>query len=135
MDSRISNKTVIDKIEKEGPKFAAIWLMREAEAAFPENSSKVVNTYQLKISRLYKESKRLAKAKHIPDGKSKYKTFLAETFKFPAASKESSDHSQDKGSSVSKFATDVVGKVTSKLVETEDSLATERELCEQLQKR
>ena len=83
MDSGISNKTVIDKIEK-GPKFAAIWLMREAEMAFPESSSKVVNTYQLKISRMHKESKRLAKAKHTPDGKSKYATFLTETFKFPS---------------------------------------------------
>ena len=135
MDSRISNKTIIDKIEKEGPKFAAMWLMREAEVAFPEGSSKVKNTYQLKISRLYKESKRLAKARHTPDGKSKHETFLAETFKFPVASKESSHCSKDKGSSVSKFTTDVVGQVTSKLVETEDSLATERELCEQLQQK
>ena len=42
--------------------------------AFPESSSKVVNTYQLKISRMHKESKRLAKVKHTSDGKSKYAT-------------------------------------------------------------
>ena len=102
--------------------------------AFPESSSKVVNTYQLKISRMHKESKRLAKAKHTPDGKSKYETFLTETFKFPASSKETSECVKPKEQSISKFTKDVVSEVTSKLVETETKLASEREFCESLQK-
>ena len=37
MDSGISNKTIIDKIEKEGPKLVALWLMREADVVYPDS--------------------------------------------------------------------------------------------------
>ena len=66
------------------------------------------------------------------DGKATYHTFMTETFKFPTSSKEPSHSTKDKGSSVSKFTTDVVGEVTSKLVETEGALASERELHDEL---
>ena len=39
-----------------------------------------------------------------------------------------------KEQTISKFTKDVVSEVTSKLVETETKLASERELCESLQK-
>lgn len=87
MDSGISNKTVISRIEKEGLKQTAMWLMREAEAAFSESVNKRVDTYRHKITRIHKESKRLAKAKHTPNGKVKYETFLAKTFQYPALGK------------------------------------------------
>ena len=72
--------------------------------------------YVLKISWIHKESKRLAKAKHTHDGKAKYETFLTETFKFPAPSKEALDCTEAKESAISKFTKDVVSEVTSKLV-------------------
>ena len=134
MDSGISNKTVIDEIEKEGKKLVAQWLMREAELVFPGSVSKAVDSYRLKISWIHKESKRLAKAKHTHDGKAKYETFLTETFKFPASSKETSKFTKPKEQTISKFTKDVVGEVTSKLVETEDALASEREHSERLKK-
>ena len=133
MDSGISNKTVINRIEKEGLKQTAMWLMREAEAAFSESVNKRVDTYRHKITRIHKESKRLAKAKHTPNGKVKHETFLAKTFQYPALGKEL-DCTGDEESAVSRFTKDVVSEVTSKLVETETMLASERELCESLQK-
>ena len=133
MDSGISNKTVINRIEKEGLKQTAMWLMREAEAVFSESVNKRVDTYRHKITRIHKESKRLGKAKHTPNGKVKYETFLAKTFQYPALGKEL-DCTGDEESAVSRFTKDVVSEVTSKLVETETMLASERELCESLQK-
>ena len=124
MDSGISNKTILDQIEKEGLKSTALWLIREAETTFPERASKAVDTYRSKILRIQKESKRLGKAKHTVDGKATYDMFMTETFKFPTSSKESSHSTKDRGSSVSKFTTDVVGEVTSKRVETEGAFAS-----------
>ena len=59
MDSGISNKTILDQIEKEGLKSTALWLIKEAERTFPERASKAVDTYRSKILRIQKESKRL----------------------------------------------------------------------------
>ena len=53
MDSGISNKTIIDKIEKEGPKLVAVWLMREADVVYPDSVYKALDTYRLKISRIH----------------------------------------------------------------------------------
>ena len=56
------------------------------------------------------------------------------SFKFPSSSKETSECVKPKEQTISKFTKDVVSEVTSKLVETETKLASERELCESLQK-
>ena len=112
---------------------AALWLMREAEMAFPESVSQGEDTYCHKIARIHKESKRLAKAKHTCNGKAKYETFMTKTFEFPALGKEL-DYTEDEESAVSTFTKDVLREVTSKLVETESKLASEREMCESLQK-
>ena len=59
---------------------------------------------------------------------------MTETFKFPASSKETSKFTKPKEQTISKFTKDVVSEITSKLVETEDALASEREHSERLKK-
>ena len=130
MDSGIKNNTVLKTCAKEGILSTTLWLMRETNLY--DGTTCVMNSYRIKVDRIIKEEKRLAKHRQEKQGSDKYHIFLEETFKYPLSSSKAERSSEVKPS-VSKLTESVVGELSTKLVDAEVHIGLEKERKEALE--
>lgn len=74
MDSGIKNNTILKNCAKEGLVSTTLWLMREANLY--DWTSCVMNSYRMKVDRIIKEEKRLAKHRQEKQVSDKYRWVL-----------------------------------------------------------
>ena len=95
--------------------------------------SKSLSSYKVKVNRLLKERKTLAKSKYTQQGGKKYEMFLQERFVYPLLS---AGHPKSVGVTpcISKFTEAVVGELSSQLGQVEPLICEECGSKEKIQK-